>query len=359
MIKMDRQNNVLMQKFLTDFYKEESDSVTKSLGLNTSGTRNVIFGSEAFTQFNTNAKFYKSIPKVVWTKSGFRMRTNSNIESGSIGGAVADGGVLPDTTLSEVMEVPILPKIHATRFSKSLLKDKNSEDDEYQMVQEIRNKGIDHNVEINKTLLRNTDDASDIKFTSLDSIASNQAECARLSTPSDNTIYGLSRENSIKFDTYVDQNQSADRVLTRKMLKSLITGIETSSGIRPNVILTGMDTADEIDELYARDVRTSYMRVSYNLNGIQTAKGNDVGFEVSKIYDIPIVRDHHVIKDGSSRVYAYNTNNLFFYTKIPTDYRESKDIFANNSLTEQSIYITAGELVCNNLKTVGKIIDLL
>ena len=358
-----------IQDMLSTFYKSKDDNIiTKSLGLDTPGTRNPIFGAQAFTQFNTDAKFWNCLPKKPWRESGFRLRVSEDKDGKDVTVASDDGGNLPDDVLSDIREVVIPPKIVSTRFIVKFMKNLIRNDNDYTSEQEAKAKGIDHIAGINKMLLRSadagagnaTEDAK--KFETLDRIASNQTEGALLSAVTYLNLYGLDRAGSGTYDCgYVDakaDSGSTDRTLTKEMIKSLITGIEEASGKRPNVILTGMDTADHIDFLFAEEVRTKIQRVSYGLNGIQTAKGNDIGFEVAKIYDIVVIRDRHVIKDGSSRIYAFNTEFLSFWTALPTDFRTGKDIFANNGLNEQGIYITCGQLVCNNFKTVGKIRDL-
>jgi len=87
---------------------------------------------------------------------------------------------------------------------------------------------------------------------------------------------------------------------------------------------------------------------------------------VATVYGIPLFQDVHVAKDTKSRLYTLDTSNkenfeiprLSLKVAQPTSYYESRDYFANGSLTHEGMYLTMAELICTFFGAQGKIRDL-
>jgi len=214
---------------------------------------------------------------------------------------------------------------------------------------------------VNKMLHGDADTLAGSNIESLDRVCSSQSEEAALLTAGDADIYGFDRSASTAYDAYVNHNSGTDRALSESMLRTGIDSIEEASGARPNVIITGFDTARDIDALVNTQTRYVTERVSINVGdaGIKTAAGNDAGLRVAAFDSIPIIRDKDVTKDTKSRVYLLNTEYLYVGVKQPVQYYETQDFFVAGTLGKKGMYYMAAELVCTRFNAQGKIRDLL
>jgi hypothetical protein len=218
--------------------------------------------------------------------------------------------------------------------------------------------GDEHVAHLNKMLLADVDTLAGDNIESIDRVCSSQSEEAALLTAGDADIYGFDRSASAVYDAYVDHNSGTDRSFTDSLLRTMIDTIDENSGERPDVIITGFDTAGAIDEQVNTQTRYETLRITVGVNGINTAAGNDVGLRVASYDGIAIIREKDVEKDTISRIYGLNTKYIGFDTKLPTQYFESKTFFEVGKLGKEGAYYTAGELVCNRFNAMGKIRDL-
>ena len=174
-------------------------------------------------------------------------------------------------------------------------------------------------------------------FESIDRVCSSQSEESALLDAGDADIYGLDRSASTAYDAYVSHNSGTDRALTSAMMRTAILTIQQNSGKRPNVILTGYDTYEDIIALY--ESQTRYLtdaRISISVNGVQTQAGADVGLVVQAVLGIPVLLDGNVPQDTKSRVYFLNTEFLFLSIAMPTQYVESNNYLDRGTLTNRS-----------------------
>jgi hypothetical protein len=135
-------------------------------------------------------------------------------------------------------------------------------------------------------------------------------------------------------------------------------------------LLTGFDTDADVQGLYGDQARyNNPMKeglYTATVNGVETVTGTEVGMNISTIYGIPLFQDVHVAKDTKSRIYTLDTSNkenfeiprLCFKVAQPTSYYESRDLFANDALAYEGMYLTMGELICTFFGAQGKIRDL-
>ena len=105
---------------LDQFYGEDLNKVVQKADApmltSTTGMFNAIHGRMAFSQLNEQAVTFGALPKMAWTKSGWRVRTVRGVTLGS--GGVADGSTIGDAVKSTIVEVFTTPKISETVFAQ-------------------------------------------------------------------------------------------------------------------------------------------------------------------------------------------------------------------------------------------------
>ena len=287
---------------MDDFYGSKVKDVTKddapiAYGSDT-GMFNALFGRMAFSQFNQDAVLWQLLAKKGWAKSGWRIRTARGVSLTGFG--VADAGSIPDTVKSTIVEVTASLKQVPTTFEMGNISYNLTGDDVYTFEEEIH--GADHQRLLNAQLLRDVDTLASTGFESLDRIASNNSEVsdATISLDAgDSDIYGLDRDSVTTYDAYVDHNSGTDRAISIDTLRTMIETVQANSGVRPNVILTGFDTRQNVLNLMESQVRYT---AKVGINGLGTNEGYDMGATIYAFDGIPIFADSQVAKDTGSRI---------------------------------------------------------
>lgn len=327
----------------------------------TTGVYNRIYGETLWELLNNEARTWGVLPKKPLQNTGFRVITARSTTLGS--GGVAENASLPETVKPTFALGAISLKEIAITFDMSnrqqLLAAGGDDTITFDDIREyMANEFVNH---VNKMLLGDVDTLAGNNLESIDRVCSGQSEESALLTAGDADIYGFDRSASTAYDAYVSHNSGTDRAITELLMRTAIDTIEENSGKRPNVIITGFDTARDIDALVNTQTRYVTERVSINVGdgGIKTAAGNDAGLRVAAFDGIPVVRDKDVFKDTKSRVYFLNTEYLAVEVSQPTQYYESKDFFQVDKLGKQGMFYMAGELVCRRFNAQGKIRDLL
>lgn len=355
--------NDMKDAFYGDPNSEIAQAVAKSdapVLSSTTGVYSRVYGKALWLLLNNVAKTWGVLPKEPMKKTGFRVITARSSTLGT--GGVAENAALPDTVKPTFATGSISLKEIVKTFDMSnraqLLDD--GEDDTIgfdEIKQYIAEEFAAH---MNKMLHGDADTVAGNNIESIDRVCSSQSEESALLTAGDADIYGFDRSASTAYDAYVNHNSGTDRALTEAMLRIAIDTIDENSGERPNVIITGYDTARDIDALVNTQTRYETMRVAISVGdeGIQTAAGNDAGLRVASFDSIPIIRDKDVTKDTKSRIYFLNTKYIRIEVKAPTMYFESQNFFETDKLGKEGMYYFAGELVCNRFNAQGKIRDL-
>ena len=326
----------------------------------TAGAANDVYGAEVWNQLNETAKTWQILPKKPYQKAGFRVKTARGVTLGS--GGISENGTIPATVLPTYAELALDLKHVVHAYNSSILKDLRARagNDDLTIDQLRRDMGEEHVAAINKMFHVDVSTLASNNFESIDRVCSSQSEESALADAGDADIYGADRSASTAYDAYVDHNSGTDRVLTKDLLRTAVRSVEENSGKRPNVIITGYDTASDIDALFESQGRMTIERVSVGVNGIQTNAGNDSMIEVSKVMGIPMIIDKDVASDTISRIYFVNTEYLWFEVAAPTVNIETNtnDVVLLNELQTKGIFMTAGELKCVNFAAQGKIRDL-
>lgn len=327
----------------------------------TTGVYNRVYGEAVWELLNNMAKSWGVLPKKPLMNTGFRVITARSSTLGT--GGSAENADLPETVKPTWAPGAISLKEVVKTFDMSnraqLLNDGNDDTIGFDQIKEYMAKEFANHV--NKMLHGDVGTVAGDNIESIDRVCSNQSEESVLLDAGDADIYGFDRSGSTAYDAYVNHNSGTDRALTEAMMRTAIDTIEENSGESPNVIITGFDSARDIDALVNTQTRYVNERVSIGVGdaGIQTAAGNDVGLRVAAFDAIPIIRDKDVSKDTKSRVYFLNTEYLWMGIKQPVQYFESQNFFEAGKLGKEGMYYLAGELVCKRLNAQGKIRDLL
>ena len=175
----------------------------------------------------------------------------------------------------------------------------------------------------------------------------------------------IDREDGVgtEYNSVVLQS-ATERAISDALLRELIRKCEEAS-LNPSTsfLLTGRDTRDDIAALQQAQLRyLPTTRVQFGVNGIQTAKGQEVGFKVASYDDYPIIVDKHCPSDTKSRIYMIDSSKLAIKVMFPTMLLRSGgaiDWLQIDRLKDMYAYLTVAELECKNFKCMGKIRDLL
>ena len=342
----------------------------------TTGVYNAVYGAEVWRQLNQMDTAFGLLPKVPWTKSGWRVITANaeDVSTPTVG--IAEVAALPSTTKPTFAEVSTKPKEVVHTFDVSTKQEflaKISNDDTIGDLEFMRSyMGIEHKEHIDGMLLGDVDTTANTNIESLDRVVSSYDELTNIGlTAGDSDIYALDRDATESWsDAYVSDNSGADRNLTDSILRTHLQNVYTNGG-QPTFMLTGFDTYANIQGLYGDQARynnpMAENRVTTTVNGVETVSGTEVGMNITTVYGIPVFQDNKVAKDTGSRIYTLDTGNpegfeiprLCFKVAQPTSYYESRDLFSVNKLAYEGMYLTMGELICTRFKAQGKIRDLL
>lgn len=354
-----------IQDMTNAFYGENNTEVLQTVMKadapvlsSTTAVYNRVYGEMAWELLNNEAKTFQVLPKEPLNKTGFRVITARSSTLGT--GGVAENAALPETVKPTWAEVDVSLKEVAKTFDMSnrqqLLASGDDDAVGFDSLREYMAREFSNH--INKMLHGDANTVAGNNIESIDRVCSSQSEESALLDAGDADIYGLDRSASTAYDAYVSHNSGTDRAITEALMRTAIDTIEENSGERPTVIITGFDTARDIDALVNTQTRYETVRVTVGVNGIQTAAGNDVGLRVAAFDGIPLIRDKDVTKDTKSRVYFLNTNYLHMGVKVPVQYFESSNFFEIDKFGKEGMYYMAGELMCYRFNAQGKIRDL-
>ena len=357
-------NDLMKDQYLDANINKDFINVKKAaLGTGTQGARNVIFGMQAFTQFNNEAITWALLPKTPWKQSGFRMRTGRGFTPGT-GTSVADGGSFGTTITSDLREVEVSWKTTRIKFGVDLQFALNAgNDDDYTFEEEIKHKALDHIRDINSQLTANGTGApvaTDIE--TIDRIVSNQATAqADVGNEANYAVYDIDRNVSTDADsTVINFNGVA---LTTRAVRDLIDQVRTSSGKRPNVLLTRPDSAAELSEIFENQLRYDLRREDFTVNGDSTT-GQDFLNRVGAVDGIPLLVDAQLTDFGGAtlgHIYALNTEHISFATLLATQFFESNEdgMLDRDEMRRVGAYVTIGNVWCNMFSAHGKLMNFI
>ena len=342
------------------------------------GGLNTVFGAKVFSQLNTKSEVFKLLKKEAWTQSGFRALTARHATTNG----VAEGGAFPDTDHPELAEVTLTLKEIVTPWQMSSKAEILSESDDglgNLAAFMRREQGEAHAFYLDDMLTKSVEANSDgatgagqagNNLESLDRVTATLAYVTDAQSPSnsqdDCDMYGLDISSKSFFDagyTHFTDDGSNNALALDDIDTGIATLLENGANYNSLIILTGYDTYQNLKSLMQA---TSGAAFRYDLQGAAAANQNGVTGEAGLNFDsrvgaydgIPIFLSQHIPKDGASRMYLLDMDNLALRIAAPTTYVDNTNLAVRQVLSREYAFITAGELVAYRRDTSGSIRDL-
>jgi hypothetical protein len=341
----------------------------------TTGVLNRIYGALLWAQMNQEANAFGMLPKTTWVRSGWRVKTEFAVSNFTDIG-LAETASLPPSRIPEVRTLYATPKIHVQVFDVSDVVEalaSVSADDVWGAAHQVRAEiGVEFAKQINKALLAKTyDPAGRPVIDTIDRIVSNDAEFSGAQEGWED-VYDIDRTTNPWANAYVDMSSTL-RDLTDFLIRNLLMNTR-ARGANTNVLLTGYDTYAVIQGIYLTFARQgnpmTVDRAQFGINGITTAEGSNMGIQIAKLYDIPLVQSVDAPKGtGSGEIsylYAldisdpegYGFPRMSISVLRPVEYFESRDYILLGKFVVRGAYRFVGELVARFLFGQGKIRDI-
>jgi hypothetical protein len=341
----------------------------------TTGVLNRIYGALLWAQMNQEANAFGMLPKTTWVRSGWRVKTAFAVDNFTDIG-LAETASLPPSRIPEVRTLYATPKVHVMTFDVSDVVEalaSVSADDVWGAAHQVRAEiGVEFAKQINRALLAKTyDPAGRMVIDTIDRIVSNDDEYTGAQDGWED-VYGIDRSAEPWANAYVDMSSTL-RDLTDFMIRNLLMHTR-ARGANTNVLLTGYDTYAVIQGIYLTFARQgnpmTVDRAQFGINGITTAEGSNMGIQIAKLYDIPLVQSVDAPKgSGSGEIsylYALDTSDPEGYgfprmsisVLRPVEYFESRDYILLGKFVVRGAYRFVGELVARFLYGQGKIRDI-
>ena len=353
--------------------KADDDITTTTLaeGLNT------VFGAKVFNQLNTKSEVFKLLKKEAWTQSGFRALTARHATTAG----VAEGGAFPETDQPALKEITLTLKEVVTPWQMSSKAEILSEaDDGLGNLAAFmrREQGEAHAFFLDDMLTKSVEANSDgstgagqagNNMESLDRVTATLAYVTDAQSPSnsqdDCDMYGLDISSNSFFDaghTHFTDDGSNNALALDDLDTMIAALLENGANYNSLVILTGYDTYQNLKAL----MQGTNGAFKFDLAGAAAANQNGVTGEAGFNFDsrvgaydgIPIFLSQHVPKDGASRLYMLDMDNLALRIAAPTTYVDNTNLAVRQVLSREYAFITAGELVAYKRSTSGSIRDL-
>jgi hypothetical protein len=338
---------------------------------------NTVFGAKVFNQLNTKSEVFKLLKKEAWTQSGFRALTARHATTAG----VAEGGAFPETDHPELKEITLTLKEVVTPWQMSSKAEILSEaDDGLGNLAAFmrREQGEAHAFFLDDMLTKSVEADSDgstgagqagNNMESLDRVTATLAYVTDAQSPSnsqdDCDMYGIDISSNSFFDaghTHFTDDGSNNALALDDLDTMIAALLENGANYNSLVILTGYDTYQNLKAL----MQGTNGAFKFDLAGAAAANQNGVTGEAGFNFDsrvgaydgIPIFLSQHVPKDGASRLYMLDMDNLALRIAAPTTYVDNTNLAVRQVLSREYAFITAGELVAYKRNTSGSIRDL-
>ena len=338
---------------------------------------NTVFGAKVFNQLNTKSEVFKLLKKEAWTQSGFRALTARHATTAG----VAEGGAFPETDQPALKEITLTLKEVVTPWQMSSKAEILSEaDDGLGNLAAFmrREQGEAHAFFLDDMLTKSVEANSDgssgaglagNNMESLDRVTATLAYVTDAQSPSnsqdDCDMYGIDISSNSFFDaghTHFTDDGSNNALALDDLDTMIAALMENGANYNSLVILTGFDTYQNLKAL----MQGTNGAFKFSLDGAAAANMNGVTGEAGLNFDsrvgaydgIPIFLSQHVPKDGASRLYMLDMDNLALRVAAPTTYVDNTNLAVRQVLSREYAFITAGELVAYRRNTSGSIRDL-
>ena len=338
---------------------------------------NTVFGAKVFNQLNTKSEVFKLLKKEAWTQSGFRALTARHATTAG----VAEGGAFPETDHPELKEITLTLKEVVTPWQMSSKAEILSEADDglgnlaaFMRREQGEARAFFLDDMLTKSVEANSDGSTGAgqagnNMESLDRVTATLAYVTDAQSPSnsqdDCDMYGIDISSNSFFDaghTHFTDDGSNNALALDDLDTMIAALLENGANYNSLAILTGFDTYQNLKAL----MQGTNGAFKFSLDGAAAANMNGVTGEAGLNFDsrvgaydgIPIFLSQHVPKDGASRLYMLDMDNLALRVAAPTTYVDNTNLAVRQVLSREYAFITAGELVAYRRNTSGSIRDL-
>ena len=290
---------------------------------------NTVFGAKVFNQLNTKSEVFKLLKKEAWTQSGFRALTARHATTDG----VAEGGAFPETDHPALKEITLTLKEVVTPWQMSSKAEILSESDDglgnlaaFMRKEQGEAHAFFLDDMLTKSVEANSDGATGAgqagnNMESLDRVTATLAYVTDAQSPSnsqdDCDMYGLDISSNAFFDaghTHFTDDGSNNALALDDLDTMIAALLENGANYNELVILTGYDTYQNLKAL----MQGTNGAFKFDLAGAGAANQNGVTGEAGFNFDsrvgaydgIPIFLSQHVPKDGASRIYMLDMDNL-------------------------------------------------
>lgn len=330
----------------------------------TSGYYNAIYGAKLWVEVTTSANALGALPKKVWDYSGYRLVYAAGITTSA---AVAENGAVPATYQPDVLEIPIKPQIEAANYNMSAVQIVlEGKDDVVRWAELSQYMAQEFNNRMDRQLFATATTTVASGLESLDRIISSYAEEALLDEGDcDPWGYGstgaVDRSGGTTYDSYISHNSGTTRFLALTHLDSLFTNCRpywNTASYESKVIFTGYDTLERLEQLLQPQQRFGEKQVQFGVNGVQTLRGAEGGFDVATYKGIPIIPDQNTLQDTLSRIYLVDLERLWMAIAMPPQHVETEDWIKLGYFYREAMDVMMGNTVSTGFHCHGKARDL-
>jgi len=356
---------------------------------------NVIYGPQAWAQFNTTAVTFGALPKATWPRAGWRVIKSLSAAETDI--AISQTGSIPDPRRPEIGTVYVQPKVLAESFEVAEALDAMANTaDVWGYVDNVRSYyAREFAILVDKQLVRRaigvdsntSEDPTATPYVNMlepiDRIVSDYKTEGQMNggtagneVGSRVNVYGIDRSTEDWANAVVLANNGTLRAFTPDLMTQALN-LTRQRGAHSTMWLTGPKTYAALQAFFLNFVRylpMSETKIEFDIDGVHA--GIDAGIETAAVYGLPVVVDPYmpleVGTDGNeiptslNRIYLLDTSDAEGYgvprgnisVLRPVEYFESRDYILLNKFVIKGAYRFIGETTFRYLAGQAKIRDL-
>ena len=352
-----------LDEMLQAYYGPAQEYLGKAdapITISTTGVRNVVYGPQLFGQFCVAYNTFGFLPKDIW-RSGFRAISTAGSTASA---GVSETAAVPETLKPGFVQVATPPKLLSASSEETLLELAMEKVDDTAlwddviayMKEEFQNR-------INRGLHTNFDTLASINIESIDRICASSVEqgaCGE--TVADEDLHGIDRSANTWFNAYVNHASNTDRTMALSQVDALFPQVRPlwkDASMQNKAIITVYDTLERLEQLIQSQQRfVNTVSAQMSVNGIQTLKGAEAGFDVTAYKYVPCIPDQNAAQDTLSRLYLLDLDVTSIQMAVPIMYQESEEYLHIDRFGRMGVYYGAMELVCKKPAACAKLRDL-
>lgn len=335
---------------------------------------NPIYGKAVTDWLNHESDVYRLLRKETYQEKGDSLRIIT-ADATNFYGQLETASALGETDIPDLLELSYTdPAVMYNHWDSSLIAQLKSRwsDSPNQNAAEFFKAyfALKHASDINAKLLYDTNTLArgggnfDNYIESIDRVCSDSAEEALLDA-GDCDIYELDRSNN-EGEAYNDINGGTLRNLQLGLLDDMIADCKKYSLGKNFILLTDETQLNTIQALDGVKQRYNSGQSPWKIdtvNGVQTRKGQAIGFSVSSYVgagiEVPIFtsKDVHAESGGNGNIYLLDTDHIAIRVALPTVYMSTENMhfLLLDSFNYKYMYLTVAQLCVDQFNCHGAI----